>query len=171
MRRLFYVTKDLDDAEAISDEVHKLGIDDHHFYVISRDNKGIQTHHLHGSGSLDNTSILAATRRANFFAALFTVLLGAAIGFGTPIIAYSAILFAVVCVAIFFVVRMLTIIACNSFDGYFKGLFDDHLDRGEVVIVIDVSREQSKVVEETLDNHPAASFIADSSNIASPLPN
>lgn len=171
MKRLFYVTKDLDDAHAISDEVHELGIDDHHFYVLSRDREGINTHQLHGSGTFDNTDILAAKKRTSFFAGIITLLLGTSIGFGTTLLAYNLLLFVGLCVAIFFVARILVSMASSLFDGYFRGVFDDHLDRGEVVIVIDVAKSQAKQVETQLEKHPAARFIADSSSIASPLPN
>ena len=170
MKRLYYVTKNLDDAEAISNEMHALGIDDHHFYVICRDDAGIKTHHLHGAKSLENTHILAAQKRANFFAALITVMLSTSIGLATALVMENTLVFVALCVAIFVSARVLTSLACASFDGYFRDVFDDHLDRGETVVIIDVARGQAKQVEKQLDKHPFASFIADSSNLASPIP-
>ncbi|MEO0443693.1 MAG: hypothetical protein AAFZ92_08145 [Pseudomonadota bacterium] len=171
MKRLYYATNNLDDAEAISDEVHSLGIDDHHFFVLSRDENGINTHHLHGGKSLENTEILAAKKRANFFALLAVVLFGSSIGFAIDAIGKNIFFLAIACCAIFAIAKFIAFIACKSFDEYFKGVFDDHLDNGEVIVVIDVKRSQFNKVESQLSKHPAASFIADSSNIASPIPN
>ena len=170
MKRLFYTTKNIEDAHAISDEVHELGIDDHHFYIVSKDEGGIQSHQLHGSKDLEKTQILAAKKRTNIFASLLTLAIGLAIGFGTKLVFNNPLGFVILCIAIFAVLRMLVSIACNSFDSYFNGVFEDHLDRGETLIVIDVQGEQVNKVEAQLDKHPLASFIADSSSIASPLP-
>ena len=171
MKRLFYATKDLDDAELISDEVHSMGIDDHHFYVISRDENGIQTHHLHGSKTLEDTEILAAKKRASFFALIAVLLFGTSIALGVDAIGQNIIYLAITCGVIFYIARFLASVASASFDEYFQGVFDDHLENSEVIVVIDVKRSQAQKIEKQLKNHPAASFIADSSNIASPIPN
>ena len=170
MKRLFYATKNLDDAESISDEVHALGIDDHHFFVLARNDKEIQTHHLHGGKTLDNTEILAAKKRASFFASIVLVLLGTSIGLAIDMTITTLFVYAVLCCAIFFIAQFIASIACRSFDEYFEGVFNEHLDNGEAIIVIDVNKNQSSKITELLEKHPLASFIADSSNIASPLP-
>ncbi len=170
MKRLYYITQDLDDAEVISDEVHSNGIDDHHFFVISRDGKGIKTHHLHGSNKLEHTSIIAARKRG-------FILGGAVLAIGVIALALFSTLFAavpslpiVLLIAIALVTIALVKVAGSSFDGYFMELFNQHLDRGEVVVVIDVSRDQSDKVEAILDKHPKAQFIADCSSLGSAIP-
>ncbi len=170
MKRLFYATKNLDDAESISDEVHQLGIDDHHFYVVARDASGIQTHHLHGSRGLEETSILAAKKRASFFGMIAMMLFGSSISLAIDAIGQNIFYVLMTFGIIFLIARFLASIACASFDEYFLGVFDDHMDNGEAIIVIDVERSQAKFVEEQLEKHPLASFIADSSNVASPIP-
>lgn len=170
MKRLFYVTNDLDDAESISDEVHQAGIDDHHFYVLSRDEKGIKTHHLHGSKQFEKTKIISAKKRTW----LFIVGLIAACLFSLPVFtqAFSAI--NTVALAMVLSVGILVLIGvrfmAGSFDNYFMAMFNERLDAGEVVIIIDVSKQQASEVEHLMDNHPKAQFIADSSNLSSPLP-
>lgn len=170
MKRLFYSTNDLDDAELISDEVHKQGVDDEHFFVLSRDDKGILSHHLHGGRGFENTELLASRKRAGLFA--FCVLaLVAIIGLGVIDITVQNLLWlALVCGVAFAAAKAFAFIFCLSFDAYFKGVFDGHLDNGEVIVIIDVTHEQSVKVTSQLKQHPAASFIAESSNIVSPIP-
>ncbi|WP_087025436.1 hypothetical protein [Thaumasiovibrio subtropicus] len=170
MKRLYYITQDLDDAEVISDEVHQNGIDDHHFFVISRDESGLKTHHLHGSNQLEDTNILAARKRAYLLG-------GSVLGLGVILLTLFSDVFGsfmmlplVLLIAIALVTIGLVKVAGNSFDGYFMGLFNQHLDRGEVVIVIDVSRDQASKVEAILDTHPKAHFIADCSSFRSAIP-
>ncbi|NRA22605.1 MAG: PrgI family protein [Oceanospirillaceae bacterium] len=170
MRRLFYVTNDLDDAEEISDEVHAAGIDDHHFYVISRDANGLKTHHLHGSPRLEKTHIIAAGERSAimfivpcviavllyFFTDIFTV-------FDTqPLLIIAVVL-------LFFLIWIFSKMA-KSFDSYFLQMFRQRLNDGEVVIIIDVAKDQSQQIEAIMNTHAKAHFIADSSNLGSPIP-
>lgn len=170
MKRLFYVTNNLDDAEKISDEVHAIGVDDHHFFVLSRDEKGLKTHHLHGGKSLDHTEILAARKRANYFAILACIVAGASVGFAIDLLAKNMLFMILAASVSFVIVKLLVSLAGASFDEYFKGVFEEHLNCGEVIIIIDVARHQAAKVEKQLANHPDASFLADSSNFASPIP-
>lgn len=170
MKRLFYVTSNLDDAESISDEVHNMGIDDHHFFVLSRDDNGIKTHHLHGAKSLENTDILAAKKRANLFA-VFALFVAA--GITSYILGFeylNAVYIALASSIVFFIIKFIITLAGSSFDEYFKNLINEHLDSGEVIIIIDVKKNQAENVQLQLEKHPAANFIADSSNFASPIP-
>lgn len=170
MKRLFYVTQTIDDAKKISDEVHALGIDDHHFYVLSRDKHGLRTHHLHGGSRLGKTEILSANKRASFFALIALLVVGNSIAFSVDAINQNVFYIILAALCIFLVARFIALIACKSFDNYFKGVFDEHMDHGRAVIVIDVKRSQAKRIEKQLEKHEQASFIADSSNIASPIP-
>jgi hypothetical protein len=170
MKRLFYSTNDLDDAELISDEVHKQGVDDQHFFVLSRDDKGILSHHLHGGNGFENTSLLATGKRAGVFA--FCVLvLAAVIGFAImDITAQNLLWLALICGVAFTAAKILASVVCASFDSYFKDIFNRHLDNGEVIVIIDVTHDQSEKVTSKLKQHSAVSFIAESSNIVSPIP-
>ncbi len=170
MKRLYYVTQDLDDAEMISKEVHEKGIDDHHFFVVCRDRKGIKTHHLHGSHTLEGTSIVSSRKRAYLLG-------GVVLGLGIIALTLFSHLFdAAPALPIFLLlgVALLTTFLVNvvgrSFDGYLMGIFDQHLNRGEIIIIIDVARNQAESVETILDRHPKANFIADCSNFGSAIP-
>lgn len=170
MKRLFYVTNHLDDAEEISDQVHQAGIDDHHFYVISRDNKGLKQHHLHGSSNLKKTRIIAATDRAGLLVLIFAVITVGLFLF-TDLIkelsTASGIVIGLLAVALLLFVIKYT---GKSFDNYFIDMFEQRTKDGEVVIIIDVARDQAHRVETIMDSHPKAHFIADSTNWGSPLP-
>lgn len=171
MKRLFYSTNDLDDAELISDEVHKQGIDDEHFFVLSRDDKGILSHHLHGGHGFDNNELLSTKKRASVFS--FCVLaLVVIVGLGVIEITMQNLLWlALICGVAFAAAQILASIVCASFDSYFKDIFDRHLDNGEVIVIIDVTHEQSPKIVSLLKQHSAVSLIAESSNIVSPIPN
>ena len=171
MKRLFYSTNDLDDAELISDEVHKQGIDDKHFFVLSRDDKGIVSHHVHGGHGFDDNELLSTKKRASLFSFCILALV-VIVGLGVIEITMQSLLWlALVSAIAFTAARVLASIVCASFDSYFKDVFDRHLDNGEVIVIIDVTHEQSPKIMSQLKQHSAVSFIAESSNIVSPMPN
>jgi len=170
MKRLFYVTNDLDDAESISNEVHAVGIDDHHFYVISRDADGIKTHHLHGSARLEKTHLIAAGERTTFILLLFCASLCALYLFTDLFSFFDTI--PVLLITLLLVSGLIWVLAkmANSFDSYFLQMFRQRLNDGEVVIIIDVAKAQSNNVELIMRTHSKALFIADSSNLGAPIP-
>ncbi|MBQ4812807.1 hypothetical protein J8M20_15720 [Pseudoalteromonas luteoviolacea] len=170
MKRLFYSTDSLDDAEKISDEVHELGIDDHHFYVLSRDEDGIKTHHLHGSTQIEKTQILSARKRAILLAGGATLLLFSVLFFFTEAVDKFLLQAIGASIVVGFIVMVVVRLAGKSFDEYFQILVDEHLDAGDVIIIIDVAKSQTHIVETQLEDHPKAQFLADSSNLASPIP-
>jgi hypothetical protein len=170
MRRLFYATNNLDDAEAISDEVHKMGIDDHHFYILSRDENGIKSHHLHGSSNIDKTDIINAKKRANLMSAGFFVVIITLLAMSTEMFNTEIIWAVVALFCAYIIVNFLLLVTGSSFDGYFKSMFNERLDSGEVIIIIDVEKKNSRIIEDQLSKHSQAKFLADSSNLASPIP-
>jgi hypothetical protein len=170
MKRLFYATNNLDDAESISDEVHKLGIDDHHFYVLSRDESGINSHHLHGSSNIDKTDIIAAKKRAKMMTSGVLAIIIAAVALSTSIFNNQLLWAIFAAIFAYVIINFILIITGGSFDGYFKTLINERLDCGEVIIIIDVKKSQSKKVELQLETHSHVQFLADSSNLASPIP-
>ncbi|GAB3480530.1 hypothetical protein [Marinomonas epiphytica] len=170
MKRLYYITRDLDDAEAISNEVHRNGVDDHHFYVISRDSKGIQTHHLHGTDKLEDTGIIRSQNRAyriggwSIVGILALTLVGEALAVAPPLP------FLLFLLALSLLATVAIKVASSSFDGYLMELLNHHLDQGEAVLVLDVSKEQVEKVDAIMDAHPKAKFIADCSNADAAIP-
>jgi len=49
VRRLYYLTDDLNVTRAISDRLHEVGISDWNFHVLARENSGLYTHHIHSA--------------------------------------------------------------------------------------------------------------------------
>jgi hypothetical protein len=52
MKRLYFLTDDIDKAEQISNELHREGISDWNFHVMSKDAAGLKRHHLHSTNVL-----------------------------------------------------------------------------------------------------------------------
>lgn len=58
MKRLYYLTDDIDRAEHIARELENNDIQDRHIHILSRDEAGLLTRHLHGASYLERLDIL-----------------------------------------------------------------------------------------------------------------
>ena len=58
MKRLYYLTEDMDFAEHISAVLTSSGISEHHIHVLSKDEAGVTTHHLHGPNILERVDFV-----------------------------------------------------------------------------------------------------------------
>ena len=63
MKRLYYLTDQIEVAEAASDSIHREGITDRHFHVLSHDEAGLQMHHLHPTTPLHELDVLRLGER------------------------------------------------------------------------------------------------------------
>jgi hypothetical protein len=58
MRRLFYLVSSIDSAKEISEDLHKNGVTDWRFHVLSKDEAGLYTHNLHSASVSDRTDVV-----------------------------------------------------------------------------------------------------------------
>jgi hypothetical protein len=58
MKRLYYITDEIDYAEHISNELTDNGIDSHHIHVLSKNESGVVTHHLNGPNIFERVDFI-----------------------------------------------------------------------------------------------------------------
>ena len=49
MKRGYFLTDSLDEADKAVEILHQLHVDDSQIHILSKDRQGVQQHHLHGS--------------------------------------------------------------------------------------------------------------------------
>ncbi len=63
MRRLYYLADNLDTIDDVSVSLHREGINDWHFHVLSKDEAGLYKHHLHSATPLQRRDIIRGGER------------------------------------------------------------------------------------------------------------
>lgn len=149
MKRLYFITDSLDSAEAISEDVHSIGISDWNFHVMSRNEAGLYKRHIHSSNIYHDNNILRQAERGGLFGALVGAVLVVFSNFsGSVELSLGATLG-----MIFFL--MFT----GSWIGGFIGIqqenykvakFHDALDLGKFLVMIDVKPDQLHMVEDMM---------------------
>ena len=74
MKRLYYITDQIENAEHISDELSNNGIDRHHIHVLSKNETGVATHHLNGPNLFERVDFFRGALNGLLIALLVGIL-------------------------------------------------------------------------------------------------
>ncbi|WP_196139710.1 hypothetical protein [Aliikangiella sp. G2MR2-5] len=158
MKRLYYLTDDIQSTQEISDDLHETGVSDWNFHVISKDEKGLYKRHIHSANALQKTDLIHSTERG--------FIKGLAVGtivffLISPIPIHGRLPESGFLLAIFFVLLL-----GGLFHGALLGLqnenirlkpFQQEIENGRFLIMIDVPNSQVDKIENLMfQNHPEA---------------
>jgi hypothetical protein len=150
MKRIYYLSNNIDYVKAISDELHQGGISDWNFHVVSRDDAGLYTHHLHGSGPLQRCDFIHWALRGTLFglALSFFAVVGLLWLTNLPLVAMVS-----------------TSLMLTMFSTWVGGLigishvhykvarYYDSLQAGEYLMMVDIPREHAAGIEALIEHH------------------
>ncbi len=141
MKRLYYLADNLDTVDEIAAALHRAGINDWNFHVLSKDDAGLYKHHLHSATPLHRRDIVRTGER------------GALLGFGVGLL---AAIFAVLLLElspvhsmIVFVIAVALPTLFGAWVGGMVGLslenhkiarFHRDIEAGRALLMIDVDR-------------------------------
>lgn len=157
MKRLYYLTDSVDCVEKIASEVHRWGISDWNFHVLSKDRAGLSRHQNHSDALLRQKSIVPSSDRGAFIgiAAGIAAALGASLLI--PLLdSVGRIAFAII------------VFVCALFGAWSIALFGTHeeqqklrkfqhdIEGGKYLIMVDVKKDQIELVRKVMSQHPEA---------------
>ena len=149
MKRLYFITDSLDSAEAISEDVHAMGVSNWNFHVMSRDEAGLYKRHIHSSNIYHDNNVLRQAERGGLFGALTGALMVIITNFTTP---FDMNLMSTLGMIFFFMFA-------GSWFGGFIGVhqenykisrFHEALDVGKYLVMIDVKAANMRLIEEMM---------------------
>lgn len=160
MKRLYYLTDTIDSTESVSNDLHAAGVTDWHFHVLSRDEAGLYTHHVHSANWFQQYDLFRCAWRGALFGFIAGMLIAALIGatpvLGTPVSTLGA------------VSTVLIITMFGTWVGGLVGLqtenhrvrrFHDALEAGRYLIMVDIDPGQEHTVKKLMKiHHPEATL-------------
>lgn len=171
MKRLYYLTRNVQSTERIAEDLHREGITDWHFHVISKDEAGLQQHHVHMANLLHRFDVLHSGERGG--------LIGGTIGFAIGVL---AVLFTPMGDIFGFWFLPLPTGLCGFFGAWVGGLvglshenykiarFHDDIEKGRYLIMIDIRKDKEESVRRVMERlHPEARLAGMDSTWISPL--
>ena len=63
MKRLYYLSPSIDSVDDVSQDLHEHGITDWNFHIISTNEDGLYSHHLHSANAFQRTDVIRFVER------------------------------------------------------------------------------------------------------------
>lgn len=171
MKRLYYLTANLDSTEQISNDMHQAGIADWHFHVVSKDEAGLYRRHIHAANLVQKHDVIRSGERGAMIGGLVALLPTAYFMAAEP---FGPNVSGLVYVAVFGCITLF-----GAWVGGLSGLatenhaiaqFHDDIDAGKYLIMIDVRRKQEESVRELMaQKHPEAELKRVGSTVVKPF--
>ncbi len=171
MKRLYYLTGDLDSTEQISSDLHREGISDWHFHVLSKDDAGLYKRHVHSANFIHKLDVVRYAER------------GAIVGFMLALMATAYVIIAepfgpstsgLVYVAVFGFITLF-----GAWVGGLSGIATENqqiaayhaeIEAGKYLLLIDVRPTEEERVRQLLSNkHPEAQYLRSGSTFVNPF--
>jgi hypothetical protein len=171
MKRMYYLTGDLDSTEQISNDIHRAGITDWHFHVIGKDEAGLYRRHVHGATLFHKHDIIRNGERGAIVGFAVALLVTAYVMMAEP---YGSNASGLGYVAIFGFITLF-----GAWVGGLTGLakenqaiarFHGDIDAGKYLILIDVRRDQEGDIRRLMaELHPEADLLRVGSTFINPF--
>ncbi len=171
MKRMYYLTGSLDSTEEISNDIHRAGITDWNFHVISKDEAGLYRRHIHGANLFHKHDVI---RNAEHGALVSLVLATFATIYTIAVEPFGPDTTGFIYVAIFGFITLF-----GAWLGGLTGLarenqsiaqFHGDIDAGQYLILIDVRAGQESAIKELMaGRHPEARLARVGSSIVNPF--
>jgi hypothetical protein len=154
MKRHYYLTTDLDDLEAVEHDLEQAGVTTPQIHVLSDDDTGVKTHHLHEVEAVLKKDVVRGTGRGAIigaFGAAAVLLISWLTGFAETFTWIPAIFLAVV------------VFGFCTWEGGLIGIQEPHSDfrrfqqalrAGQHVLFVDVEPEQESALRQVVAGHP-----------------
>jgi hypothetical protein len=154
MKRHYYISNDLDDLEIIEQQLEKNGVSTPQIHVLSEDDSGVQSHHLHQVEAVLKKDVVHGTELGAVVGAIAAaaILIGAGLSGLTETYTWVPPIFLAVIVLGF----------C-TWEGGLIGIQEPHtdfrrfrkdLEQGRHILFIDVDPEQENIVRDVVSGHP-----------------
>lgn len=153
MKRFYYISDDLDDLEAIETELEAAGISTPQIHVLSRNDAGVQEHHLHEVESVLKTDVVHSVEIGAVLGviAAITVLLVSHFSGIAATVGWAPFIFLAI-VALGFVTWEAGLIGIGVPNVHFRP-FQTALEQGRHILFVETSREDEDVLRRVLERH------------------
>ncbi|MEH6589840.1 MAG: NAD/FAD-utilizing enzyme [Halioglobus sp.] len=154
MKRHYYISTDLDDLERVETDLEEAGVSTPQIHVLSEDDAGVETHHLHEVEAVLKRDVVHGTE----LGAVVGVVAAAAI---LGIAWYSGLTETYTWVPAIFL--SVIVLGFCTWEGGLIGIqephtdfrrFQDELHAGKHVLFVDVPIEQESILQAVVRKHP-----------------
>ncbi len=171
MKRLYYLADTIDSTEHIARDLHKSGISNWNFHVMSQDEDGLVKHHIHGANTLHRLDVVHSGEQGALIGIVIGLCIGATVMLAKPFniemgglgIAGVVVFFTLFCTWLGGMVGL-------SHENYKIKRFHDDLSAGKYLIMVDFKKNMEDQVRHMMaKRHPEATFVSEDSTWINPF--
>lgn len=161
MKRHYFISDDLDDLEAIENELESQGITTPQIHVLSNDDAGLVHHHLHPVEAVLKKDVVHGTE------------IGAVIGVVASAVVLAVAYFTNITDTIGwapFILLAIVVLGFCTWEGGMFGIQEPHHDfkrfqeilaEGKHVLFVDMDPDQEAILQSVVSNHPRLQMAGD----------
>jgi len=168
MKRLYYLTRDINALDAISDQLHKAGISDWNFHILSKNKSELHKHHLHATNPWHELDIVRGGERGVVFGlALGTmVLVILNVAFGVALNWMMAV--AILAFLTLFATWLGGMIGLST-ENYKIRKFHDKIDQGYMLLMVDVAKDQAEEFAFIINQYSSVKAAGQDTSLVNPF--
>ncbi len=173
MKRLYFRTSSIDRAEKAYKDIHREGVSNWNFHIMSRDKDGLTKHHLHSTNTLvHERDVIRIGERG----AIIGVIIGICAAFSflniasflpVRLIAQALVLFA--CIALGLAGAFMGGLIGLAMENAKIRLFHDDLEAGCYLLMVDVRQKDVAQIAKVMSRHKDLLSVGEGSSIISPF--
>ncbi|OMH30073.1 hypothetical protein [Motiliproteus sp. MSK22-1] len=170
MKRLYYLSQDLEDTRQISEDLHQAGITDWHFRVICKHPEGLYQQHIHSANPLHRLDVIHCGQQGALTGAVFGLVLASSLlllnppGYPTDLKMFALIIS--ICALIG---AWIGASSGLSHQNYKISRFHERIEAGQYLLIIDIKKAQEEAVIEVMQKHPHAIPAGQGSSFTNPF--
>jgi len=167
MKRLYYLSPDIDSAEHIANDMHQKGISDGHFHVLSKDHVGLYRHHIHSANYLHEFDVIHSALRGTIVGVIIGLTLYITVNFtaGYPALSLPLVLL----IAALFGTWLGALIGLTH-ENYKIARFHNDIEAGKYLIMVDVHKNEEVKIKKLMERYyPQAKMSGEDSTLINPF--
>lgn len=171
MKRLYYLTHEIDAVDSISKTLHEAGITDWNFHVLSKDKAGLTTHRIHSTTPLHERDIIHSSEQGAVIGVIAGLCL-ALILVATDVLPASPMGY------LGFAALVFVFLMHGIWAGGFVGIqrenykirqFHDELEEGQYLLMIDVAPKDEETITKLMSLCHDATPMGNDSTLITPF--
>lgn len=167
MKRLYYLTSEIDSTEKIATDLHNDGITDWNFHVLSKDREGLYRRHVHSANFLQEYDVIHSALRGG----IIGVVIGLTLCYSINMISgYAALSLPLLLLIGALFGSWLGAMIGMSHENYKIARFHNDLEAGRHLLLVDVhKREEARIRTLMKQYHPEAILAGEDSTLINPF--
>lgn len=171
MKRLYYLTDSLDSVTRIVEDLHRDGITDWHLHVLSRNEAGLYHRQIHSANMLQENDVIHSGQLGALAGGLVGLVAATLLEWWNPFGVDIPLPALIVVAGVFTMFGAWSGgLAGVTRENYKTTRFHDDLVNGKHLVMVDVSREQERLVRHQLCRyHPEACLAGEDTTLILPF--